>query len=85
MLLVLTLLITLALGALPLLSYAANRLVSGQPLMLWQVTAGWLLLLPLLWLWLGLYCAGTRCGAGAATGRGGAVRPADWHRRPRRQ
>jgi len=46
-LLVLTLLITLALGALPLLSYAANRLVSGQPLMLWQVTAGWLLLLPL--------------------------------------
>lgn len=55
MLLVLTLLITLALIALPLLSFAANRLVSGQPLMLWQVTQSWLLLLPLLWLWQGLW------------------------------
>lgn len=54
-LLVLTLLITLALIALPLLSFAANRLVSGQPLMLWQVTQSWLLLLPLLWLWQGLW------------------------------
>ena len=54
-LLVLTLLITCALMALPLLSFAANRLVSGQPLMLWQVTQSWLLLLPLLWLWQGLW------------------------------
>ena len=54
-LLVLTLLITCALLALPLLSFAANRLVSGQPLMLWQVTQSWLLLLPLLWLWQGLW------------------------------
>lgn len=56
MLLVLTLLITLALFALPLLSFAANRLVSGQPLMLWQVAQSWWLLLPLLVLWLGLWC-----------------------------
>lgn len=55
-LLVLTLLITLALFALPLLSFAANRLVSGQPLMLWQVAQSWWLLLPLLVLWLGLWC-----------------------------
>ena len=54
--LVLTLLITLALFALPLLSFAANRLVSGQPLMLWQVAQSWWLLLPLLVLWLGLWC-----------------------------
>jgi osmoprotectant transport system permease protein len=54
-LLVLTLLITLALATLPLLSFAANRLVSGQPLMLWQVAQSWLLLLPLLWLWQGLW------------------------------
>ncbi|ORM65969.1 osmoprotectant uptake system permease [Pantoea rodasii] len=54
-LLVLTLLITLAVIALPLLSFAANRLVSGQPLMLWQVAQSWLLLLPLLWLWQGLW------------------------------
>ena len=54
-LLVLTLLITCALLALPLLSFAANRLVSGQPLMLWQVAQSWLLLLPLLWLWQGLW------------------------------
>lgn len=54
-LLVLTLLITLALATLPLLSFAANRLVSGQPLMLWQITQSWLLLLPLLWLWQGLW------------------------------
>lgn len=56
MLLVLTLLITLTLFALPLLSFAANRLVSGQPLMLWQVAQSWWLLLPLLVLWLGLWC-----------------------------
>lgn len=56
-LLVLTLLITLALLALPLLSYAANRLVSGQPLMLWQVSQSWLLGLPLVVLWLGLWGA----------------------------
>ncbi|MDI9221025.1 ABC transporter permease [Pantoea sp. EA-12] len=55
-LLVLTLLITLALFALPLLSFAANRLVSGQPLMLWQVAQSWWVLLPLLVLWLGLWC-----------------------------
>ena len=55
MLLVLTLLITCALLGLPLLSFAANRLVSGQPLMLWQVAQSWLLLLPLLWLWQGLW------------------------------
>jgi len=54
-LLTLTLLITLALFALPLLSFAANRLVSGQPLMLWQVAQSWLLLLPLLVLWLRLW------------------------------
>ena len=55
MLLTLTLLITLALLALPLLSFAANRLVSGQPLMLWQVAQAWLLLLPVLVLWLRLW------------------------------
>ncbi len=60
-LLVLTLLITLALATLPLLSFAANRLVSGQPLMLWQVTQSWLLLLPLLWLWQGLWWKPRRC------------------------
>ncbi|ORM67719.1 ABC transporter permease [Pantoea rwandensis] len=54
-LLTLTLLITLALFAMPLLSFAANRLVSGQPLMLWQVAQSWLLLLPLLVLWLRLW------------------------------
>ena len=54
-LLVLTLLITCALLGLPLLSFAANRLVSGQPMMLWQVAQSWLLLLPLLWLWQGLW------------------------------
>jgi len=54
-LLVLALLITLALLALPLLSYAANRLVSGQPLLFWQVSNSWLLLIPLLYLWLGLW------------------------------
>ncbi len=54
-LLVLAVLITLALVALPLLSYAANRLVSGQPLLLWQVSHSGLLLLPLCFLWLGLW------------------------------
>ena len=39
----------LALGLLPFLSYAPNRLVSGQPLALWSLLSGvsWLLLLPL--------------------------------------
>lgn len=59
-LLTLTLLITLALFALPLLSFAANRLVSGQPLMLWQVAQSWLLLLPLLVLWLRLWWQSSR-------------------------
>ncbi|MGK3112416.1 ABC transporter permease [Candidatus Pantoea formicae] len=59
-LLTLTLLITLALFALPLLSFAANRLVSGQPLMFWQVAQSWLLLLPLLVLWLRLWWQSSR-------------------------
>ena len=54
-LLVLIALITLALFALPLLSFAANRLVSGQPLTLWQVTNSILLFIPLLWLWQSLW------------------------------
>ncbi|WP_312464746.1 ABC transporter permease [Pantoea endophytica] len=54
-LLVLIALITLALFALPLLSFAANRLVSGQPLTFWQVTNSILLFIPLLWLWLSLW------------------------------
>ncbi|MGK3123640.1 ABC transporter permease [Candidatus Pantoea formicae] len=65
-LLTLTLLITLALFALPLLSFAANRLVSGQPLMLWQVAQSWLLLLPLLVLWLRLWWQPSRRNAFAA-------------------
>lgn len=59
-LLVLTLLTTLALFALPLLSYAANRLVSGQPLRLGQVTHAQWLLLPLLGVWLGAVGQATR-------------------------
>ncbi|MDO6409372.1 ABC transporter permease [Pantoea phytobeneficialis] len=51
-LLVLVVLISVALAALPMLTYAANRLVSGQPLMLWQIPLGGYLLLPLLALWL---------------------------------
>ncbi len=54
-LLALCVLITLALFTLPLLSFAANRLVSGQPLMLWQVPYAASLLLPLLGLWQGLW------------------------------
>lgn len=48
-LLLLLILQLLALGLLPFLSYAPNRLVSGQPLMLWSLLSGvsWLLLLPL--------------------------------------
>ncbi|MFJ5157970.1 ABC transporter permease [Pantoea sp. NPDC088449] len=62
-LLVLTTLITLALFALPLLSFAANRLVSGQPLLFWQVSNSWLVLLPLLWLWQGLWWPARRLSA----------------------
>ncbi len=48
-LLLLLVLQLLALGLLPFLSYAPNRLVSGQPLALWSLLTGvsWLLLLPL--------------------------------------
>lgn len=48
-LLLLVVLQLLALGLLPFLSYAPNRLVSGQPLALWSLLSGvnWLLLLPL--------------------------------------
>lgn len=50
--LLLVVLISVAFAALPMLAYAANRLVSGQPLMLWQLAMGGGLLLPLLALWL---------------------------------
>ncbi len=53
-LITLLVLLSLSLLALPLLSVAPNRLVSGQPLRLWQVAQGWLLLLPLVALWLGV-------------------------------
>ncbi|WP_437608314.1 ABC transporter permease [Erwinia sp. V71] len=48
-LLLLVILQWLALATLPFLSYAPNRLVSGQPLALWSLLSGgsWLLLLPL--------------------------------------
>ena len=45
-------LLSITLSSLPFLTYAANRLVSGQPLTLWQIAHGWLLLLPLALLWL---------------------------------
>lgn len=45
-------LLSITLSSLPFLTYAANRLVSGQPLTLWQIAHGWLLLLPLAMLWL---------------------------------
>ncbi|PNK63562.1 MULTISPECIES: ABC transporter permease [Pantoea] len=58
--LLLMLLLSLALYWLPFLSYAPNRLVSGQPLMLGQVSdAGWLAL-PLAALWLLLWARPTR-------------------------
>lgn len=58
--LLLLLLLSLALYWLPFLSYAPNRLVSGQPLMLGQVSdAGWLAL-PLAALWLLLWARPTR-------------------------
>ena len=46
--LTLALLMTAALAALPFLNYAPNRLVSGQPIALWQAAhgIGWWLLLP---------------------------------------
>lgn len=53
--LLLTALITLTLLMLPFLRFAANRLVSGEPLMVWQVAhAGWLAL-PVAVLWLSLF------------------------------
>ncbi len=45
-------LLSLTLSTLPFLTYAANRLVSGQPLTLWQIAHGGLLWLPLGLLWL---------------------------------
>lgn len=54
--LLLVVLLSLTFATLPLLSYAANRLVSGQPLLLWQIPLGGGLLLPLLALWLLLLC-----------------------------
>ncbi|MBP2170473.1 osmoprotectant transport system permease protein [Erwinia toletana] len=53
-LLVLMLLMLIAISTLPFLTYAANRLVSGQPLMLWSLLDGvnGLLLLPVLLLFL---------------------------------
>ncbi|HCX00411.1 MAG TPA: osmoprotectant uptake system permease, partial [Pantoea sp.] len=58
--LLLLLLLSLALYWLPFLSYAPNRLVSGQALMLGQVSdAGWLAL-PLAALWLLLWARPTR-------------------------
>ena len=58
--LLLLLLLSLALYWLPFLSYAPNRLVSGQPLMLGQIeSAGWLAL-PLAALWLLLWARPTR-------------------------
>jgi osmoprotectant transport system permease protein len=45
-------LLSITLSSLPFLTYAANRLVSGQPLTLWQIAHGWLLLLPMALLWL---------------------------------
>ena len=45
-------LLSITLSSLPFLTYAANRLVSGQPLTLWQIAHGWLLLPPLALLWL---------------------------------
>ncbi|WP_130834498.1 ABC transporter permease [[Erwinia] mediterraneensis] len=45
-------LLSLTLGGLPFLTYAANRLVAGEPIMLWQLTHGPGLLLPLALLWL---------------------------------
>lgn len=50
--LVLVLLLSLMLSCLPFVSFAANRLVAGQPLMFWQTAHGMgiLPLLALLWL-----------------------------------
>ncbi|WP_367144030.1 ABC transporter permease [Pantoea stewartii] len=54
--LVLVLLLSLVLGGLPFVIVAANRLVSGQSLMLWQTAHGslvlslWLMLVALLWI-----------------------------------
>lgn len=45
-------LLSLTLSSLPFLTYAANRLVSGQPLTLWQIAHSGLLWLPLALLWL---------------------------------
>lgn len=53
-LLLLTLL-SLALVTLPFLNFAPNRLVSGEPLMGWQINRFGLLLLPLVTLWLLLW------------------------------
>lgn len=53
--LLMVLLLSLTLAALPFLTYAPNRLVSGQPLMLWEIYhAGWLAL-PLGGLWVLLW------------------------------
>lgn len=45
-------LLSLTLCGLPFLTWAANRLVAGEPLLLWQITHGGWLLLPLVLLWL---------------------------------
>ncbi len=61
--LVLIMLLSLTSGCLPFVSFAANRLVAGQPVMLWQMAHGMALLPPLALLWLLLWArpTGFRC------------------------
>ena len=61
--LVLIMLLSLTSGCLPFVSFAANRLVAGQPVMLWQMSHGMALLPPLALLWLLLWArqTGFRC------------------------
>ncbi|MGK3140747.1 ABC transporter permease [Pantoea sp. C2G6] len=58
--LLLLVLLSLALTALPFLNYAPNRLVAGEPLMGWQLSGFGVLLLPLAALWLLLWRQPTR-------------------------
>ncbi|MDI3363845.1 ABC transporter permease [Pantoea sp. V108_6] len=57
--LVLIMLLSLTSGCLPFVSFAANRLVAGQPVMLWQMAHGMALLPPLALLWLLLWARPT--------------------------
>lgn len=58
--LLLVIMIVISLTGLPFLNYAANRLVAGQALMLWQTSHAAVLLLPLALLIVLLWCKPAR-------------------------